>query len=144
MLLVLQPLSQAPSDKMGSSYHLQVSSQSETCPEAAPAFFWQFALGHCCANRCTITQPQFMETLEQVFSKDFSVFIVPSLLTSLHVSAAEMHTHSMMLPPPCFTIGRALAGDEQCHKHLTDGVLLRWSSFWQGSPNLCRGLLKLA
>ena len=51
---------------------------------------------------------EFLSTVEQVFIKDLSVlapFIFPSILTSLPGSAAEKHPHSMMLPPPCFTIG---------------------------------------
>lgn len=30
------------------------------------------------------------------------------------LTAAEKLSHSMMLPLPCFTVGMALAGDEQC------------------------------
>ena len=35
----------------------------------------------------------------------FAQFIFASILTSLPVPAAEKHPHSMMLPPPCFTVG---------------------------------------
>ena len=35
----------------------------------------------------------------------FALFIFPLILTSLSVPAAEKHPHSMMLPPPCFTVG---------------------------------------
>lgn len=35
----------------------------------------------------------------------FAPFIFPSILTSLPVPAAEKHWPSMMLPPPCFTVG---------------------------------------
>ncbi|XP_051951468.1 dihydroxyacetone phosphate acyltransferase isoform X2 [Xyrauchen texanus] len=38
-----------------------------------------------------------------------AAFIFPSILTSLPVPAAEKHPHSMMLPPPCFTVGIVLA-----------------------------------
>ncbi len=38
-----------------------------------------------------------------------AAFIFPSILTSLPVPAAEKHPHSMMLPPPCFTVGMVLA-----------------------------------
>ena len=34
----------------------------------------------------------------------FAPFIFPSVLTSLPVPTAEKHPHSMMLPPPCFTV----------------------------------------
>ena len=37
-------------------------------------------------------------------------FIVPSILPSLPVPAAEKHPHSMMLPPPCFMVGMVLNG----------------------------------
>jgi hypothetical protein len=33
-----------------------------------------------------------------------SPFIVPSILTSRPVPAAEKHLHSMMMPQPCFTV----------------------------------------
>ena len=51
-----------------------------------------------------------------------AAFIFPSILTSLPVPAAEKHPHSMMLPPPCFTVGVYWPGDEQClvsFKHQT-------------------------
>ncbi len=35
-------------------------------------------------------------------------FIFPSIATSRPVHAAEKHPHSMMLPPPCFTVGTVL------------------------------------
>ncbi|KAK6303896.1 hypothetical protein J4Q44_G00263500 [Coregonus suidteri] len=35
----------------------------------------------------------------------FAPFIFPSILTSLPVPATEKHPHSMMLPPPSFTVG---------------------------------------
>ena len=35
----------------------------------------------------------------------FSPLIFASILTSLPLLAAEKHLHSMMLPPPCFTVG---------------------------------------
>ena len=53
-------------------------------------------------------QSEVLSALEQVFIKDLSVissFIFPSILTSLPVPAAEKHPHSIMLPPPCFTVG---------------------------------------
>ena len=37
-------------------------------------------------------------------------FIVPSILTSLPVPAAEKHPHYIMLPPPCFTVGMVFFG----------------------------------
>ncbi len=35
-------------------------------------------------------------------------FIFPSIATSRPIPAAEKHPHSMMLPPPCFTVGTVL------------------------------------
>ncbi len=37
-----------------------------------------------------------------------AAFIFPSIATSRPVPAAEKHPHSMMLPPPCFTVGTVL------------------------------------
>ena len=37
-------------------------------------------------------------------------FIVPFILASLPVPAAEKHPHSMMPPPPCFMVGMVLDG----------------------------------
>ena len=35
----------------------------------------------------------------------FALLIFASILTRLPVSATEKHPHSMMLPPPCFSVG---------------------------------------
>jgi hypothetical protein len=35
----------------------------------------------------------------------FAPFIFPSFQTSLPVPATEKHPQSMMLPPPCVTVG---------------------------------------
>ncbi len=37
-----------------------------------------------------------------------AAFIFPSIATSRPVPAAEKHPHSMILPPPCFTVGTVL------------------------------------
>ncbi len=37
-----------------------------------------------------------------------AAFIFPSIATRRPVPAAEKHPHSMMLPPPCFTVGTVL------------------------------------
>ncbi len=37
-----------------------------------------------------------------------AAFIFPSIATGRPVPAAEKHPHSMMLPPPCFTVGTVL------------------------------------
>ena len=50
---------------------------------------------------------EVLRSLEQVLSwisLYFAPFIFPSILTSLPVPASEKHPHSMMLPPPCFTV----------------------------------------
>ena len=48
-------------------------------------------------------QSEVLSALEQVFINALSV--LPLILTSLPVPAAEKHPHIMMLPPPCFTLG---------------------------------------
>jgi hypothetical protein len=61
---------------------------------------------------------EVVSALEQVFIQDVSVlapFILPSILTGLPVPAAEKHPHSMILPPPYFTVlGRYWHIDERC------------------------------
>ncbi len=53
-----------------------------------------------------------IEHLWRRFSSRISLylaaFIFPSIATSRPVPAAEKHPHSMMLPPPCFTVGTVL------------------------------------
>ena len=57
--------------------------------------------------------PVWSRALWSRFSSRMSLytaaFILPSIRTSLPVPAAEQHPHSMMLPPPCFTVGMVLA-----------------------------------
>uniref|UniRef100_A0AAZ3Q9F3 poly(ADP-ribose) glycohydrolase n=2 Tax=Oncorhynchus tshawytscha TaxID=74940 RepID=A0AAZ3Q9F3_ONCTS len=55
-------------------------------------------------------QSEVLSALDQVLIKIalyFAPFIFPLILTSLPVPAAEKHPHSVMLPPPCFTVGMA-------------------------------------
>ena len=52
-------------------------------------------------------QSEVLSNME-VFIKDLSTLcsiLLPSILMSLPVPAAEKHPHSMMLPSPCFTVG---------------------------------------
>ena len=42
-------------------------------------------------------------------AQDFIKDLFPQILTSLAVPATEKHPHSMMLPPPLFTVGMVLA-----------------------------------
>ncbi len=57
-------------------------------------------------------QSEVLSTLEKVFVQDIPVLVLgihfPSIATSRPVPAAEKHPHSMMLPPPCFTVGTVL------------------------------------
>ncbi len=56
-------------------------------------------------------QSEVLSTLEKVSSRIslyLAAFIFPSIATSRPVPAAEKHPHSMMLPPPCFTVGTVL------------------------------------
>jgi hypothetical protein len=50
-------------------------------------------------------QSEVLSTLEHVFTNNL---IFASILTSLSIPATENHSHSMMLPPPCFTVGMVL------------------------------------
>ena len=59
----------------------------------------------------------------------FAPFSFPSTLTSPQVPAAKKHPHSMMLPPPCFTIGIVL-----CRWWAVPGFLLIWHlELWPNS-----------
>ena len=51
----------------------------------------------------------------------FALLIFPSIPNSLPVNAAEKHPHSMMLPPPRFTVGMVPFGRLQvgCHVPFT-------------------------
>ena len=55
-------------------------------------------------------QSEVLSTMERVSVQDIPVLgrIHLSLATSRPVPAAEKHPHSMMLPPPCFTVGTVL------------------------------------
>ncbi len=54
-------------------------------------------------------QSEVLSTLEKVFVQDIPVLSsFPSIATSRPLPAAEKHPHSMMLPPPCFTVGTVL------------------------------------
>ena len=129
---LLDRSSQAPSDCMGSVYELPSSGlsadaiwgltlgfgwatqgHSETCPEATPALSWLYAHGsllcwkvNCCPS---LRLHALWSRFSLMTSLYFAASILPSILTSLPVPAAEKYLHSMMLPPPCFTVGMVLA-----------------------------------
>ena len=50
-------------------------------------------------------QSEVLSRFSSRISLYFALFIFASILTSLPVPAAEKHPHSMMLPPPCCTVG---------------------------------------
>jgi hypothetical protein len=59
------------------------------------------------------SQSQISGRPKQVSVKNFTYLapsIIPSILTSFPVPADEKHPHSMMLPPPCFTVGMMFLG----------------------------------
>ena len=60
----------------------------------------------------TPSQSQISGRQKQVSPKNFPIFsaIIPSILTSFPVPDNEKHPHSMMLPPPCFTVGMRFLG----------------------------------
>ena len=56
-------------------------------------------------------QSEVLSILDQVFIKDISLLSLisfPLTLTSHPVPATEKHPQSMMLPPPCITVGMVL------------------------------------
>jgi hypothetical protein len=71
----------------------------ETFPEATPVLScWKVNL-----SPSRITCYRTLRT-SRIFLY-FAPFILPSILTNLPVPAAEKLPHSIMLPPPCFTVG---------------------------------------
>ena len=98
-------------DGSGSSLGSESATQghSKTSSKATPALSWLCAQGRCPVGRWTFAPVWGPERsgagLSSRISLYFVPFIFPSILTSLPVPAAEKHPHSMMLPPPCFTVG---------------------------------------
>ena len=83
---------------------------SETCPEATPcSIVFDVYLGSLSCWKVNLRPSLRSWVLWSRFSPRISLynvpFIFPSILTSLTVPAAEKHPHSVMLPPPCFTVG---------------------------------------
>ena len=54
------------------------------------------------------------QSLQNRFSSKIVLYLAPSIFpstqTSFPVPAEEKHPHSMMLPPPCFTVGMVCSG----------------------------------
>lgn len=67
-----------------------------------------YSWAHCLAGKQIFSQVSCR--LHQVFSSRtylyYSAVILPSTLTSFPGPAAEKHPHTMMLPLPCFMLGR--------------------------------------
>ncbi len=74
-----------------------------------------------------------------------AAFIFPSIATSRPVPAAEKHPHSMMLPPPCFTVGTVLdrwwAAPGFLHTYRLE---LRPKSYWIMEATVLLGTLSAA
>ena len=84
--------------------------QSVTCPKTIPALSWQYPLGHPRAERCpSLRLCALWSRFSSRSSWYLASFIVSSILTSLPVPAAEKHSHNILLPPPCFIVGRKIA-----------------------------------
>ena len=81
---------------------------SETCPEATPALL-AVCLGPLSCWKVNLRPSLRSWALSSRFSSRISLYFAPfifsSSLTILPVPATDKHSHSMMLPPPCFTIG---------------------------------------
>ena len=83
-----------------------------------------------------LPQSEVLSALEQVSSRISLVlkFIFAYNTTSIPVPPAEKHTHSMMLPPQCFTVGM-VPGFLQTSSILVSSdqrilFLMVWESFW--------------
>ena len=87
---------------------------SHSCSEVIPVLLWLSAwVSLSCWNinlHCSQRSSALWSRLSSRICLYLAPFIVPSILTSLQVPAAEKHPHSMMLPPPCFTVGMVLNG----------------------------------
>ncbi len=80
----------------GSGWDIQ--EQSRSCCEATPKV----------NLRPSLRSWALWRRFSSRISLYLAAFIFPSIATSRPVPAAEKHPHSMMLPPPCFTVGTVL------------------------------------
>ncbi len=94
----------------GSGWAIQ--EQSRSCCEATLFVILAVCLGSLSCWKVNLRPSLRSWALWRRFSSRISLylaaFIFPSIATSRPVPAAEKHPHSMMLPPPCFTVGTVL------------------------------------
>ena len=108
------------------SFGWATQGQSETCSKATPAL--SCFQSNCCAERwtvapvwgCMLSGADFLQGPLCIWLHSSSI------LTSLPVPAAEKHPHSMMQPPPCFTVGIWSAW---CSPDIVIGVLPKELNF---------------
>ena len=81
---------------------------SQTCPESHSCVVLAMCLGFLSWWKMNLHPSLRSWALWSRFSSKISLHFAPlifaSILTSLPVPVAEKHPHSMMLPPPCFTV----------------------------------------
>ena len=63
----------------------------------------------------SLPQSELLNRFSSSISLCFATFIFPLILASLSVPPAEKHPHSMMLPPPFFTVGMVPGSSSRCN-----------------------------